>query len=77
MKDQGAVQRAHDMLVGIITDKVVSINFTEEELRDFMVEASVLCWILDHDHNDGFEVQMKKLEEFLKSRGFRFSNYGN
>jgi hypothetical protein len=53
MKSQDEIQIAHDRLIGILLGEApVSIN---EKTRQIMTaNVDVLCWVLNHDHNETF-----------------------
>jgi hypothetical protein len=65
------VQRAHDLLVGIILKEVpLKIPEDGEEMKLLHGAAGVLCWVLRHDHNDKFAVCLQELERATQSMGF-------
>ena len=69
MRDRTELQRAHDILVGIILREV---PFPEVGLtmRDLNLMACVLCWVLKHEHNVQFEQHVKRITEALAGAGF-------
>lgn len=36
-----------------------------------------LCWVLEHDHNQTFADNIRKIESHLAARGYLLENYGN
>lgn len=75
MKSEAELQRAHDLLVGLITDPQLNKKMSREV--DAMVRASadVLCWALDHSHNRNFAKNLAELEAALAQLGY-FLNKG-
>lgn len=63
------LQRAHDQLVGIILAEVPfpDVGLT---MRDLNLMASVLCWCLQHDHNEQFARKLQAIETDLAAKGF-------
>lgn len=70
MRDEQTLQRAHDQLLGILLGDV-PLEISDEQRRHMHAAADVLCWILDHDHNQSFASNLQKLEEACKELGFR------
>lgn len=61
------IQRAHDLLVGIILGET---PVTREEIKkQCSPPASVLCWVLQHDHNKAFGELLERIEQALSSMG--------
>jgi hypothetical protein len=67
MRTYDELQRAHDLLVGIMLGDVPS-----ESRRDPSIHAAaeVLCWALHHDHNTAFTTKLHVIEQELRARGF-------
>lgn len=59
------VQRAHDLLVGIIL-----LPGPAKPPPDMIAAADVLCWVLKHDHNKTFAGNLVALETFMHSAGY-------
>ena len=72
MRSQEEVQRAHDMLVGVLTGEAP--DFPGPDKEETIAMAAVLCWVLRHDHNDRLEGYMKDLEEFHARMGITFES---
>ena len=68
------LQRAHDLLVGILLKEVPNPGFDEKYIH---AAADVLCWALNHDHNIAFDQNLKRLEGALAERGFFLCDHGN
>jgi hypothetical protein len=69
MKSEAELQRAHDLLVGILLKEIPAV-FDPELLTHISVASSVLCWVLEHEHNRTFGDGITKLEADLKAQGF-------
>lgn len=69
MRKQDEIQRAHDLLVGVILGET---NHTEEERLLLGPLAGVLCWCLNHEHNQDFATLLTDLEAEAKAQGFSF-----
>jgi len=67
------MQRAHDQLVGIVLGEV-EIGLDEEEVRHLDTAASVLCWVLGHNHNMTFADNLAKLEKATKAAGYELKD---
>lgn len=70
MKTQDEVQRAHDLLCGIVTGEVRSFPMAPSELQSLHAVLDCLCWILEHEHNQVFQENMAILEERLQEAGY-------
>lgn len=68
MKSETEVQRVHDIFTGIILGDAPCPQTIEP--ADLIKLADVLCWVLDHDHNDTFSRNLVRLEAWLKDRGY-------
>lgn len=71
------IQRAHDLLVGIITGDVPSPVQTPAAIEAMTSAAAALCWVLRHDHNPLFENYLRLVEEHLKEMGWELHDHGN
>ncbi len=65
------IQRAHDRLVAIVVGEVYgSLTAWNPVERQAMMEAaSVLCWVLGHEHNPTFAQNLRKIDEWMKVNG--------
>jgi len=68
MKPQDDVQRAHDMLIGIILGEA-PIKVNAQQKRLLMAQADVLCWFLDCEHNDSFRRNLDSIEMSMRKTG--------
>jgi hypothetical protein len=71
VKTQDEVQRAHDLLWGIITGDVRSFSIAPSERQLLHAVLDCLCWILEHEHNQAFQENMTRLEKHLQEAGYR------
>lgn len=70
------IQAAHDRLLAILLGDVPN-PFVEPEVLALLNScASVLCWILRHDHNQSFEDNLRKIDDFLRARGLVLTDSG-
>lgn len=76
MKSDREVQRAHDMLVGIILGEA-PMPLTVAEKQSLERQAAVLCWVLGHDHNPSFAQMLTAIEGQLQSRGIVLESHEN
>ncbi len=71
IRTETEVQRAHDILVGIILDEVpIEMRATEEDKMKLSQYACILCWMLHHDHNTAFAKLLADLEKIANQLGF-------
>lgn len=76
MKTQIQIQRAHDMLLAMIL-REVPIHLTEEHKKTISLTASVLCWVLEHDHNPMFGQLLAELEHIATDADYGLEFGGN
>lgn len=70
MKGEDEVQRAHDILIGLISG-AVKVGASEKFINDAAIACDVLCWILEHKHNNEFEDNLKRLEGWAEAKGYK------
>jgi hypothetical protein len=58
------IQKAHDLLTIILRGSVGSPNSEQRERIE--TAATVLCWVLEHHHNDKFGEYLKQLESVIR-----------
>lgn len=73
MRSAAEIQRAHDILVAMLVGEVPRPQGKEEVL---VSTASVLCWVLKHDHNPTFETLIANLEKGLQELGYTLEDTG-
>lgn len=70
------IQRAHDLLVPILIGEL-KLLMGEETRKALHAACDVLCWVLNHDHNQAFADNLRKVEEAAAAKGFRLLDHGN
>jgi hypothetical protein len=68
MKSREQIQRAHDVLHALITERP-DLAKTERTLDRALACCSVLCWILDHLHNPRFAQLLATVELEIANAG--------
>ena len=63
------VQRAHDILAGIILGDAPS-PWGDPVPPEIIAAEDVLCWVLQHDHNRTFGENLAKAHCWLVSQGY-------
>jgi hypothetical protein len=76
MRDKRQIQRAHDILTAIILDEVYH-GLGDEDRTRCRLACDVLCWILEHDHNQTFAGNLARIEEQLTKRGYILEDMSN
>jgi hypothetical protein len=71
MRNEDEVQRAHDLLKALILSEVPNPYPDEDHLAALTPVLDVLCWVLRHDHNQTFAVNLQRVEKALERLGFR------
>ncbi len=71
------IQRAHDVLVAIVTGEV-EIEGLEDESDQAMLHAAldVLCWVLHHAHNRKFGEILQSIEMLARANGYELVDSG-
>jgi hypothetical protein len=70
MKTELEIQRAHDLLIGIVIGEAPNpFKPGSIEQECLTVACDVLCWVLGHDHNIQFQGNLDKIENWLKQYG--------
>jgi hypothetical protein len=68
MRDENEIQRAHDILVAVITKQTPAIRMDEMSRQGMHAAIDVLCWVLRHDHNSHFPDNLAKIEDAIGGR---------
>jgi hypothetical protein len=69
-RDVNEIQRAHDVLVSLVLDEKLLKATVAEDSRHLVVPTlNVLCWILNHEHNNRFADDLAVLERQLDALG--------
>lgn len=69
MRDREEIQRAHDLLVGIILGDA-PMPLSDEERKIVSANVDVLCWVLEHDHNRTFATNLELAQEQTRAAGW-------
>jgi hypothetical protein len=69
MRSYEEIQRAHDQLLPLITGDI-PFPLAEEDRRHLHACLDVLCWVLEHNHNQAFAVNLDRLGADLHAAGF-------
>jgi hypothetical protein len=72
MKNELEIQRAHDLLTGFLLEEKLRQAVPIAVLNDLNTASDVLCWVLEHGHNQTFVDVMKQVESFVRTAGFEF-----
>lgn len=72
MRSQDEVQRAHDMLHGIVT-KEVDVGMGPDDLRNTALVRGVLAWVLGGDESHPLAEMLADLDATLKAKGYRLA----
>lgn len=75
MKSADEIQRAHDLLVALILGDV-QLPMSDETERGLRYSADVLCWVLEHDHNEAFAKNLSELNAECETLGYRLIDSG-
>jgi hypothetical protein len=73
LRNETEIQKAHDVLSGLLL-KEIPVILDPAGLHNFHLAADVLCWVLQHDHNEAFGNNLKKLYAFLSEQGFEIKS---
>ena len=66
------IQKAHDMLSVLALDPELRRKVIDCDKVDLMIASlDVLCWVLHHDHNQTFAVNLRDVEGLLADAGFK------
>lgn len=63
------ILEAHDLLVSILRGEVKGLDLDDDEKAQMMAHANVLCWLLGHDHNRSFAIDLASLRREVERRG--------
>jgi hypothetical protein len=73
MRDRSAIQAAHDRLAAIIIGEVPN-PFGKSKLAALRCACDALCWVLEHEHNEAFANNLKKIDAYLWAKGFELTD---
>ncbi len=68
LRDSTEIQRAHDILVAVILHET---PYDPNDGVRMLIEAqaSTLCWVLNHEHNQTFAMNLADIEERIADLG--------
>lgn len=69
MRTEEEIHRAHDMLIAVVLEEV-PMPLDEKGRNLIAVAAGVLCWVLEHHHNQAFANDLASIEKYLAAQGF-------
>lgn len=75
MRSEDEIARAHDLLVGICVGDAP--HPCPKHKKSLQAALDVLCWVLRHDHNTAFEMNLRELESILAEAGYRLVKPGS
>lgn len=71
------IQAAHDRLVAILLGEVPNPFEDPGEAQVILLAiVDVLCWVLSHEHNQGFAENLEKIDGLLRARGYQLQRRG-
>lgn len=77
MKTQAEIQEAHDRVVQTVLGDAPNPFEGENSKMLLIAAADVLCWVLEHEHNQTFANNLKILAQEQKALGYELVDYGN
>ena len=72
MKTELEIYKAHDLLVMLIT-KQAPVVIPPEAEKGLIAAADVLCWVLEHKHNETFGNNLKSIEALFNECGLEIT----
>lgn len=77
MRDQDELQRAHDMFVAILLGECPQLEVGPQTKERIHIATDVLCWVLNHDHNQAFAKNLAAIEDQARTAGYILENKSN
>lgn len=65
MRGEQEIQQAHDLLGAIVTDEI-PYPADEGERGNMKRMVTVLCWVLEHEHNPTFGQELARIMARIK-----------
>lgn len=75
MRSRDEVQKMHDILIAVVLGEV-PVRFPADVIERMNYSCDVLCWVLQHDHNDSFEKNVAEMMEEFERLGIIFLKEG-
>jgi hypothetical protein len=70
IRKESEIQDAHDRLAGIVLGEA-PWPFPPDASNDTVIAAlDVLCWVLNHEHNQSFANNLIEIDAVLRQQGF-------
>ncbi len=69
LRDADQIQHAHDVFVACLASDPPVLDLSERDKWLMGLNANILCWVLEHDHNDNFARNFAALQAELISHG--------
>jgi hypothetical protein len=66
------IQKAHDVLWAVHMREVV-VSLPGHERRALHAVLDGLCWVLGHEHNQAFALNLAAVESAIERAGYRLS----
>jgi hypothetical protein len=76
MKSEAEITRAHDILVGVIL-KELPMELEGRIKMLMRAQADVLCWVLEHDHNNNFQRNFEAIVKVAEAAGYKLVRKDN
>jgi hypothetical protein len=72
MLSEDKISMAHDTILSVL---LKDVDVPELQGPEYMaalnVAGGVLCWVLEHDHNDSFQTNLDNILKCMKEAGYR------
>lgn len=77
MRTRDDIQKAHDIFTQIICGGIPNPfehgENSEKAMVALVAAADVLCWILEHDHNQNFSNNLAVIESFMAAHNLHLA----
>lgn len=73
LRSEDEIQAAHDRLVAIMLGEIPYPYQNRYALTKLEAAASVLCWILGHEHNTSFGENLERIDRFMRAEGYELT----
>ena len=70
------IQAAHDRLTAIVLGEVPNPFKREAPMSQLVLALDVLCWVLQHEHNQTFAKNLAAIDVFFAKRGIVLRDSG-
>lgn len=76
MRSEDEIQRAHDILNLAITGGLPGIPIRGEIGIRLRFALDAICWVLRHEHEEGFHKNLAEIESWAADHGYRLIPIG-